>query len=608
MHNKETLAFCKNRFVRYYIVGMKTGIINKRIVFYILSLGMLVFFSVLFCRIPLRSRIYRDDRPWYGAVSFSREPGFYDEPFYLTMDAPEGEIYYTLDGTEPDRSSLKYEKPLYIYDSSSDHNIHSMRDDVSIFFDEDKRELYALYNVKDAVIPAYVPPKNKVGKCMTIKAVCYDSSGNRSDTVTGSYFIGRKGSAVDDPLVISLIMDPDDLFDYEKGIYVLGKIGDEYWDYIESCSDEDELRELLSGRLNANYFGSGREWERQATMQLFEGGRLRLTQQTGIRIQGGYSREFDPKSLRLYAREEYDGNRVIHTEKNYSLCMDKLVIYNGGEDSYGKIKDPLMSDICRDMDFVATAFKPCILYLNGEYWGYLFLTDRFDKRYMQIKYGVDDDNVVLTKYGILKEGTEEDLAGYNEDMLFISTADMTVPENYKRACEIMDVNSLIDYMAAEIYIARWHDWPSNNYALWKSREPESGRYGDCRWRFILFDVNFGGLSYKNGDATRDTIELTRAMSPLLDNMLNNEEFRQAFIKRLLSMRENEFEPGKVSVMIDGYVEMMKDHMPEYYDRFFSTDDSRFYEDIDDLKQFFAERYEYVPEMVEENFGEGLSVQ
>ena len=121
-------------------------------------------------------------------------------------------------------------------------------------------------------------------------------------------------------------------------------------------------------------------------------------------------------------------------------------------------------------------------------------------------------------------------------------------------------------------------------------------------------MNFGGLSYKNGDATRDTIELTRTMSPLLDNMLNNEDFRQAFIGRLLSMRENEFEPGKVSVMIDGYVEMMKDQMPEYYDRFFSTDDSRFYEDIEDLKKFFAERYEYVPEMVEENFGEGQSVQ
>ncbi len=580
---------------------MWTGTSLKRIIFYILSLGLLGGSVAVFYMIPLKSRVYRNDRAYYGEISFSREPGFYDEPFFLSIEAPTADIYYTLDGSEPDRNSRKYDSPVWIYDSSQDHNIQSMRDDVSIFFEEDKRELYAAYNVENAVIPEYVPPQTNVAKCMTIKAAYYDESGQRSDVATGSYFVGHQKRDSADPVMISLIMDPADLFDYEKGIYVFGKRGDEYWDYLESVTDEDELRELLTGRLDANYFGSGREWEREATLQLFEEGRLKLTQQAGVRIQGGYSREFTPKSMRLYAREEYDGNRVIHTEKNYGLCMDKLVVYNGGEDIYAKIKDPLMSDICKDMDFVATAYKPCVLYLNGEYWGYLFLTDRYDKRYMQINYGVDDDNVVLTKYGTLKEGTEDDLAGYYEDMDFIGSADMTDPENYKKACELIDVNSLIDYMAAEIYIARWHDWPSNNYALWKTREPESGRYGDCRWRFILYDVNFGGLSYEDGDATRDTIELTRTQSPILDNMLNNPEFKEAFVGRLMSMRENEFAPEKVTSMIDGYAEMMEDDMPEYYERFFGTDDSRFYEGIEDLKQFFIERYDYIPEMIEDNF-------
>ena len=582
---------------------MKMGLVFNRTVFYITSLGLLII-SLIFFKTPLKSRVFIDDKPYFGEMSFSREPGFYSEAFDLTINAPADEVYYTLDGSEPDRSSFKYDRPIRIYDCSGDPNMHSMRDDVSIFFDDHKRELYTKYNVENAVIPKYTKPEHTVNKCMTIKAVYYDEKGDRSETLTGSYFVGRDAQKDDDPMVISLIMEPDDLFDYEKGIYVLGRIGDEYWQYVETVTDEDELWDILSGRLDANYFRSGMEWERKGSLEIFEAGKLKLFQQAGVRINGGYSREFTPKSLRLYAREEYDGNRVIHTEKNYSLCMDKLIAYNGGQDAYAKIKDPLMSDLCRDMDFVTTSYRPCVLYLNGEYWGYLFLTERFDKRYMQIKYGVDDDNVIITKYGTLKEGTEEDLAGYNEDMLFISTADMTDPANYKKACELIDVNSLIDYMAAEIYIARWQDWPSNNYALWKTREPEGNRYGDCRWRFILFDVNFGGLTYKDGDATRDTIAMTRAESPILDNMLNNGEFREAFINRLMSMRDDEFAPRKVSAVIDGYVSMMEDHMPEHYERFFNSDDEAYYTGIEDLRKFFEKRYEYVPEMVNENFGAG----
>lgn len=580
---------------------MVTGI-KKRNSFYILSLGLLIVSVIYFYRTPLKSRVFREDKPFYGEISFSRAPGFYGEPFDLTIEAPTDDIYYTLDGSEPDRNSLKFEKPIHIYDSSEDHNIHSMRDDVSIFFDEEKRDIYAKYNVENAVIPIYTKPEHSIEKCMTIKAAYYDESGNRSETLTGSFFVDPSPHSDKDPMVLSLILDPDDLFDHDRGIYVQGKSGDDYWEQLESISDEDERGDLISGGLEANYYNSGLEWEREGTAQLFDSGMLRLSQQTGVRIHGGYSREFTPKSLRLYAREEYDGNRVIHTEGKYSLCMDKLVVYNSGEDAYAKIKDPLMSDLCRDMDFVTTSYEPCRLYLNGEYWGYLFLTERFDKRYMQIKYGVDDDNVILTKYGTLKEGMPEDLEGYNEDMLFISTADMTDPENYKKACDLIDVNSLIDYMAAEIYIARWHDWPSNNYALWKTRTPESGRYGDCKWRFILFDVNFGGLTYKDGDATRDTIEMTRAESPILDNMLNNPEFREAFIQRLMSMRENEFTPDKVSRVIDGYASMMAPYMPEHFERFFNSDDSMFYDGIEDLKMFFDARYDYVPEMIEKNFG------
>lgn len=567
--------------------------------FLLLTVAVLVF-----CLIRNTPKTFRDDRVYYTGISFSADPGFYEEPFYLEITAPTDEIYYTLDGSEPDRNSIRYDSPIYVYDRTGDANVHSARDDLSLFQNEELRKLYREYREDAGIInimPDYGIPDHNIAKCTIIKAVWYDSEGNKSIPAAGTWFTGDGFTNESEISTVSVITDPDEFFDHERGIYVLGRQSDDFWESLRDTEDEDEKQEMLEGEWGANFLNSGRDWEREATVQFFEDGRLTLTQQAGVRIQGGYSRELLPKSLKLYARPEYDGNTVIHTEPAISLCMDKLVIYNGGEDIYSKIKDPLMSDICRDMDFATTSYSPCILYLDGEYWGYYFLTERIDKRFIQIRYGVDDDNVILTKYGLLKEGVEADLEGYENDMLFISDADMTVQENYEKACEIIDVNSLIDYMAAEIYIARWYDWPSNNYALWKSREPEKGRYGDCKWRFILFDVNWGGMTYEDGDATRDTIELTRQASPLFDNMCNNPEFREAFIKRLESMRE-EFAPEKVSELIDGYVALMADPVNDHNERFLGTDNGIFYEGNENLKKFFRERYDYVPEMIEKNFG------
>ena len=41
------------------------------------------------------------------SVEFSAEAGFYDEPFYLTLSAPDGcNIFYTLDGSTPDKNAI----------------------------------------------------------------------------------------------------------------------------------------------------------------------------------------------------------------------------------------------------------------------------------------------------------------------------------------------------------------------------------------------------------------------------------------------------------------------------------------------------------------------
>ena len=568
--------------------------------------AVFVLLTIMLCAGAVCPETAQGDKGRYGDVlSFSAAPGFYAEPFYLSIDAPADEIYYTLDGTDPDRDSIRYTGPIYIYDVSSEPNVYCEIKDVSPFYDDELKELFYGYRLNDDIeypVPDYKMPEQNIDKCTVIKAVWYDKTGNKSDVLAGSYFVGKEEYTRDDLVTISLFTDPASFFDHRSGIYVLGDRAEEYFEEISEAEDEEYREELLGDLWEANYTGRGREWERQATLQVFNNGGLELTQQTGVRIQGGYSREYCPKSLNLYAREEMDGNKLISLDA-VDMTVDKMTLYNGGEDIYSKLKDPLMAGLCSDMDFTTMRFIPCELYLNGEYWGFYYLTEKYDKKYIEKKYNVDDDNVVIIKNNEPEEGFEEDLKGYLEDMDFISGADMTDEANYQKACRLMDMDGFIDYMAAEIYIARWLDWPGSNFAMWKSRTAENGEYGDRRWRMLLFDVNWGGMSYDDGDAVRDSIAWVRRYSPIFDNLCHSDVFRSAFADRLMSFRDSEFAPEHVSEEIDGLSGAAEEPMKRHYMRFFGTDDARFYEEAEKLKLFFRERYDYIPVMIEDNFGE-----
>ena len=107
---------------------------------------------------------------------FSKSNGFYEDSFYLDIYAPTEEIYYTLDGSEPTKESLKYTESLLIKDASENENIHSMREDLSAGFIAEEEK--------------YQTPDYLIDKCTILKAVYYDENGVKSKTEERVYFVG----------------------------------------------------------------------------------------------------------------------------------------------------------------------------------------------------------------------------------------------------------------------------------------------------------------------------------------------------------------------------------------------------------------------------------
>lgn len=506
-------------------------------------------------------------------IVFSKASGFYNKEFTLRLYAPTDEIYYTLDGSAPDKNSIKYQSSIKIKDASQNINVYSERTDVTARFSEE--DIIANCG-SDEEEPKYKVPTEKVDKCNVIKAVYYDKNGKKSKIEERVYFVDfEKKSGYEDVNIISITTDPSNLFDLEKGIYVLG---DTYQEFMKDGIPDGYWAKEHWNHWDANYNQRGIEWERESNIQVFDAQRrFVLSQNAGIRIQGGGSRGFLPKSLNIYAREEYGENRLYYDFFGTGYYPKRVTLSNGGDDYYTKIKDRLASELSSDCNIVTMNYKPYILFLNGEYWGFYYLTEKYDVQYIEHYYGVDKgtliDDIIIIKNDSVETGVEADWYVYYSKMKdFILNNDLSIQENYEKACELIDISSFIDYFAVEGYIARCGDWPNGNFALWRSRNVSEKPYEDGKWRWMLFDVNSTCMSL--GLIEHDVIKILRDTSELFNSFCANESFRRAFSTRLIELSDTVFETNHVSQKIQEYVELMEDPIQKHFQRFFGTSNEK----------------------------------
>lgn len=481
---------------------------------------------------------------------FSAEGGFYEKPFLLSLTCEPGEtIYYTMDGSDPrtsDTASL-YEKDIQIYNNTAEENVYSALTDISL--------------------SGYQPPKDPVDKGMVVRAVIKTADGIYGSVVTNSYFIGKTASYYSDFKVISMVSDSDYLFHPDTGAYM---IGSKYFEWLNS----DEYEPLDAGDVKnvTNYNTKGRETEFPVAIQVFEKGTAVYSTDLGARISGNWSRAHAQKSFRLYARKEYGDGKMRFaffdelTDANGTPIteFDKVTLRNGGND-YQELhfRDALIHDLTKDLAIDVMASEPCILFVDGEFWGFYMIREKTDGAYIESHYGIDKNDVAIIKNSGIEEGTEEDLEEFRQFCLWATTADMTVEENYTTLCNSMDIQSLMDYVTVETYINNndWANGVSNNWQVWHTRtvNPELPK-ADGKWRFILYDTEFSTGLY-GSEQTQLDYDLLNRMSVgdedfdipgILRNLCNNETFRQTFYENYLHIMETCFDPDAVSTKINAY--------------------------------------------------------
>ncbi len=504
---------------------------------------------------------------------FSHKSGFYTEEFELKLSTAENnsKIYYTTDGSDPvpgEEGTYEYSNPISI------------------------RAEYSA---------------NSLLKCSVIKAVTVRTDGIKSKVITHSYFVDTNITDKFDLPVISLVTDPDNLFDPNIGIFHIN-----------------------------NFMNKGKEWERPIYVEFFEkDGTFGFSKQCGIRLHGLTSRLIDQKSMRLYADREYDDSKKIEynifpglTDKtgNEITTFKRLILRNSGTDwTRTMFRDALVHSLAADINLDTQAYRPCIVFLNGEYWGLYNIRERYDNIYFSSHYNADKDKIALLEFTVdfslegkleISEGSPEDEESYKKDILyFLMNNDISLDENYNLISTKMDIDNFIDYQIINIFSANT-DWPKINVAIWKYKTPDGlyhpeAPYGlDGRWRWVVKDTDYAfgmmDINLVNHD-TLSSVSYSK-LNPksnydqqtcLLGTLLQNSEFRNKFINRFADLLNTVFQPDYINTRIDTMKSAIASSIPDQITRWESIKD--WDGKVEVLKYFADNRNSVVIKHIESRF-------
>lgn len=502
------------------------------------------------------------------APEFSQSSGFYPSGFSLALSTPvEGaQIVYTTDGSEPlleNQTGVTYlyrnayaQAPNQAPGPLLQQTYTSHTYNGPIALNDRSNEPNKLANISSTYdnAPNYFPSV-PVRKGTVVRARVY-VNGIAGPVGTHTYFISATGAFNHNMPVVSISTSEDNLFDREKGMYTAG-VDYEAWKSANPGS-------WPNGGTQANYWRKGLSSERPAHLQYFVNGQPVIDQQIGIRMHGGWSRSWQNKSIRLYAKSEYDQKSTFEYKffkDSDDASFKRLVLRNSGNDFNNTyIRDAVAHTAVKHLSFDTQEYQPTVVYVNGEYFGLLNLRERYDDKYINRVYGIPEDQLdMLTNDAEIDHGSNTHFLAMRN---FIANNDMSIPSNYEYIKTQMDVENFMEYQMTQIYYNNT-DWPGNNIKFFRKNnaqyEPNAPYGHDGRWRWLLFDTDFGlGLV---GNHLNNT--LNHATFPggccwpnpdwstvILRKLLLNEEFKTQFVNRFLDLMNTTWLPSRMVSIID----------------------------------------------------------
>ncbi len=505
-----------------------------------LFLFALLHINVIEKKMEDQTRIWTRDE-WELMPVPSKISGYYHAPFYLSFSSPVvgAEIRYTTDCSEPTVNSLQYIDDILINDRSEEENRYSLPDYSSV----------PDVNYGDNHVP--------VDKITIIRAALFENDKQLGPTSTFSYLVGMPNhEKFKDLPIVSVVADSFDLFDEKEGIYAnwaADNAIEAHVDYFRKDFAFDFGQDIL------------------------------------LSIQGRTSRVHPQKGLNIVADASTKEPTIKNVfEQNHGEALTGWTVLTGFD--YCKIRDSIASLMGNDLEVETFHYIPCSLFLNGEYWGVYYLKEQLSNDNLASFHQIESDNVVVFKDNERKRGMRSDERLFTSLTEFYQAHDFSDDKSLDELDQIMSIDSLIDYCCIESYINN-EDWPMNNLAIWRTRTLQTNNpFGDCRWRFILYDTNYWNCMLYNSNASVLSLLATNQYcAPLFAN----KRFCKRFATRMFDIMNTVASYDYIEPQIDRLSDQIADVYPLSQSRIWKNPGEELSYYSDKIKEFFYYRKDFV---------------
>lgn len=425
-----------------------------------------------------------------------------------------------------------------------------------------------------------LPSTYALSKNTVFRVAYYDKDGSRRDT-TFSYFVEREHTLP----VISIVTDPDNFFDYSRGIYVKG-----------CCADS------LDPFFGANFW---QNWEREINITFFEtSGAIGFSQNAGVKIFGGYSVGRPQKSLAIIARSKY-GKKKFEHQIFPNLEIDKFksfILRNAGSDMQEvHIRDVFATQLVKNTGIDIQEYRAASVYINGEYWGIYNIREKINEHYIESHYGIDKDSLIIMRH---RSGRQHgSVMPYRNMISYLSNNRLTDRSALTYISSQMDIDNFILYNICETYTANGD--AGGNIRYFKGLQPET------RWRWILYDLDIGMNISSSKQYLNNTVEDFTTMSSekwpnpawstfIIRRILENDSLRNRYINQFCDLLNTNFKPTNANSVLDKLVSDVAPEISHHLERW-NVSRNGYEKSLGELRLFINERPNVLFKHLQERF-------
>lgn len=398
--------------------------------------------------------------------------------------------------------------------------------------------------------------------------------------------------------VVHIGTDSINLWNDYAGIYTTGKGGIHVY-----CSTE---------RRNWN-----QPWKRWSTVTFFaEDGNIGFEKAAKIKISGNCSRGHKMKSIGVSLEDDATTEYPLFDHLPYTDYR-QFKLRNSGNDSESMLmRDGAIQTILQGQtDIDLMAYRPVILYVNGEYFGIYGLREVMNEKYVKQHHGAEEPDVLNNRWSVYPGVIAGDLTDWDALSAWVTASDLSIPENYEYFKSQVDINPFIDYFLAEMYVAN-DDWPGNNMRMWRDpNDPAS------KWRWLLFDMdvstNFGLQGWACPfpfcdyldhclDPDSGVFSNLPPSTEWMRKLVQNPDFLNEFMQRHCTFAQTIFAPERVEHFADSLANLIRPEVPSHIEHWLNAPEemgetvwtpgggslSAWEEKVDRFKQFFEQRFDH----------------